>query len=101
MKGRWTPGARRRARRPAARGGGIARRTSASWHRAFWASRLSDRSACCFEIRRIWLLCRHGRFSKEKPGTSRTAIFREAKNADTTMSSTTRHVGSDRAAAAA
>ena len=71
------------------------RGTSASWHRAFWASRLSDRSACCFEIKRIWLLCRHGRFSKLKPGTSRTAIFREAKNADTTMSSTTRHVGSD------
>ncbi len=25
------------------------RPTSASWHRAFWASRLSDRSACCCE----------------------------------------------------
>ena len=46
----------------------IAPPTSASWHRAFWASRLSDRSACCFEIKRIWLLCRHGRFSKLESG---------------------------------
>ena len=35
---------------PAAEPDAVASRpTSASWHRAFWASRLSDRSACCCE----------------------------------------------------
>ena len=42
-----------------------------------------------------------GRFSKEKPGTSLTVIPRAAKNALTTISSTTLQVGSSRDAMAA
>ena len=91
----WTA---RRRRGAAAR---QLRRTNASWQRPFCASLSAERN--CFFFDNAWI-CRfdcQGRFSKEKPGTSLTVMPRAAKNAETTMSSTTRHVGSRRAAMAA
>ena len=91
----WTA---RRRRGAAAR---QLRLTNASWHLPFCASLSLLRS--CFFFDKAWI-CRfdcHGLFSKEKPGTSFTVMPRAAKNADTTISSTTRHVGSSLDAMAA
>ena len=91
----WTA---RRRRGAAAR---QLRLTNASWHLPFCASRSEDRS--CFFFDNAWI-CRfdcQGRFSKEKPGTSFTVIPLAAKNAETTMSSTTLQVGSSLNAMAA
>ena len=91
----WTA---RRRRGAAAR---QLRRTKASWQRPFCASRSEDRSCFFFESAWICLFDCQGRFSKEKPGTSFTVIPLAAKNALTTISSTTRHVGSSLEAMAA
>ena len=91
----WTA---RRRRGAAAR---QLRRTNASWHLPFCASLSLLRN--CFFFDNAWI-CRfdcQGLFSKEKPGTSLTVTPRAAKNAETTISSTTLQVGSRRAAMAA
>ena len=77
------------------------RRTNASWHLPFCASRSEDRSCFFFDKAWICLFDCQGLFSKEKPGTSLTVTPRAAKKAETTISSTTRHVGSKREAMAA
>ena len=91
----WTA---RRRRGAAAR---QLRLTNASWHLPFCASRSEDRSCFFFESAWICLFDCQGRFSKEKPGTSFTVMPLAAKNALTTISSTTLQVGSSLEAMAA
>ena len=77
------------------------RLTKASWHLPFCASLSAERS--CFFFDNAWI-CRfdcQGLFSNEKPGTSFTVIPLAAKNAETTISSTTLQVGSSLEAMAA